>query len=511
MGLVLSNSVRKGGVSKLTINIESKKENMVMKKALLIVVLAVALTFAFAASALADHSPSFYVEWQTGLHESYGALEYGNPVDDSPHSNYLEGTEKCGVCHAVHRAPVPGVSWDTSPSAPASRTPVAGGKYDRQEFAAPVGPDTQMLLQTNVANSCDYCHITTSVGGKQLYAGKTQYRTEGTGLAGAEWDAGFAHHNGCTGCHAVHGVAANYGNVPEYYGDYGTFQGPMASAVLKTRTKGAGGAGNQAYVWQDEVIKAGSAGIAGLASSSIPGMGAWAGLLTADDVSVSPMNVPLFPSAQDAVAGTNVRPDADAADAQVSAFCTFCHQNYGYASEAVVNPDGDRSLFQGPWYALAGTVPNVTGAAGTWVTMNGSGANTAPFKNHPVKSVDGTFTAAGKSASVPAQVAWADASTCRSCHDAGVEGVTGVIVQSYPHFTPGYFHFTKSAAHAGAAMTYAPPVPDVLAFSDAAGIAAAQAWLEDPVSYEEALTVADGQCLKCHVNTTNDAGVGKTY
>ena len=66
---------------------------------------------------------------------------------------------------------------------------------------------------------------------------------------------------------------------------------------------------------------------------------------------VDPLNVPLFPSATDAINGTNVRPDADAAAAQSAVFCTFCHVNYGYASEATVNPDGDRSLFQGPWYA----------------------------------------------------------------------------------------------------------------------------------------------------------------
>jgi len=72
---------------------------------------------------------------------------------------------------------------------------------------------------------------------------------------------------------------------------------------------------------------------------------------------------PALPSATDAINGTNVRPGNGVKDAQVSAFCTFCHTNYGYASEATVNPDGDRSLFQGPWYALAGTVPNVAGTA----------------------------------------------------------------------------------------------------------------------------------------------------
>jgi len=490
-----------------------------MKRVLLVSVLVVALTFAFAASAFADHSPTFFVEWDAdATFTGYGGTTFGNAGTGGPHSNYLEGTEKCAVCHSVHRSPVgPGIKWDTNPTDPSAKTAVAGGQYNRQEFETVGSAPAQMLLQTTVANSCDYCHITTSLGGKQLYAGKTQYRTEGTGLAGAEWDAGFAHHNGCTGCHTVHGVGSNYGNAA-LYGTYGTFQGPIASKVLKVRAKGSGGAVGSAaeYLWQDEIVVAGSAGKASLATSVIPGMPAWGAALATDDARVDPLNVPLFPTVGDAIAGTNVRPDADAYDAQSSAFCTFCHQNYGYASEAVVNPNLSRSLFQGPWYALAGTVPGVTGTAGDWVTMNGAGAYGVAFKNHPVKAVDGAFAAAGKGAAVPAEVAFANASTCKSCHDAPSATGAGVYVQSYPHFNPGYFHFTKSGAHVGAEMTYAPEsggvaIPDKVDFGDAAGLAAVQAWLEDPVSYEEALTVSDGSCLKCHVNSTNDAGVGKTY
>jgi hypothetical protein len=374
-----------------------------------------------------------------------------------------------------------------------------------------------MLLQSTVANACDYCHIITSSGGVQLYGGKTAYRT-------GEWNEGFAHGNACTACHAVHGVANNYGD-PAQYGQYGTFQGPLRPKILKLRTKGAGGAGNLAYVWQDETIAIGSAGRADLiANSGIAGMAAWATAQTPADstgatsppdvTAVDPLNVPLFPSKTDAIMGTNVRPGTDAREAQASAFCTFCHQNYGWASEAVVNPDGDKSLFQGPWYALVGTVPNVEWfgtPVGSYTNSNNQGGQTMPFKNHPLKSVDGTFTAAGKAASVPAQVAFAGSETCITCHDAGVRDTPGFVVVSYPHFTPGYFHFTKTAAHVGGSMTYAPPISDVYAFGDAAGIAAAQAFLDSSTSYDEAITVADGQCLKCHVNAAETAGVGKNY
>jgi hypothetical protein len=497
-----------------------------MKKVLIVLAIVVAMTFAMTATAFADHSPNFYVEWDGASTFTGYAANFGNAGTGSPHQNYLEGTEKCGVCHSVHRAPVYGVKWDTNPAVDASKTAVAGGQYDRAEFDNTAGglqaySQTQMLLQSSVANSCDYCHILTSVGGKQLYAGKPQYRTEGTGLAGAEWDAGFAHHNGCTGCHAVHGVASNYGD-STLWGAFGTFQGPLKSKVLKLRAKGSGGAVNSLaeYAWQDETIAIGSAGKAEFAASGIAGAAAWAGAQTAQDYTgankasfaVDPLNVPLFPSPTDAIMGTNVRPGTGAAAAQSGVFCTFCHVNYGYASEATVNPDADRGLFQGPWYALAGTVPNVTGAAGTWQTMNGATGYGAPFKNHPVKSVYGTFTAAGKGATVPSQVAFTGAETCVSCHDAGAStGADGVLIQSYPHFTPGYFHFTKSAAHVGAAMTNAPAIPDVVAAGDTAGLATVQAWLEDPVNYEEAVTVADGQCLKCHVNAGETAGVGINF
>jgi len=490
-----------------------------------VIAVAAVLVFAMASSALADHSPTFYVEWNAvSSFSGYGGTTFGNagaggPGFNAPHANYLEGTEKCAVCHSVHRAPVPGETWTTSgtPGAQsatqkAQRTKVAGGQYNRAEWVSD-SANTEMLLIDNVANSCNFCHVYTSIGVKQLYAGNVNYINSETGLPGSEWDEGFGHHNSCTGCHAQHGVSNNFGN-PTLYGTYGTYQGTVRSKVLKVRAKGSGGAVGSAaeYLWQDEVIVAGSAG---KADAQLAFGAFWANKLNVDNTRVDSQNVPLFPSATDAIMGTNVRPDADIGDAQVSTFCTFCHQNYGYASEATVNPNGTHSLFQGPWYALAGTVPNVTGAAGTWQTMNGANAYGAPFKNHPVKATSEnlgtTFAAAGKSAALSGPVAFANASTCRSCHDAGVENSTGVIVESWPHFTPGYFHFTKTAANAGSSMTYAPPIPDQINSNNTALITSTQAWLNDPTNYAKAVTVADGQCLKCHVNATNDAGVGKTF
>jgi len=52
---------------------------------------------------------------------------------------------------------------------------------------------------------------------------------------------------------------------------------------------------------------------------------------------------------------------------------------------------------------------------------------------------------------------------------------------------------------------------ELISHNNTALIASTQAWLDDPANYEKAVTVQDGQCLKCHVNATDDAGVGKTY
>lgn len=478
-----------------------------MRRTISIVVVAIVFVIASANLAFADHSPTFYVEWnQSAQFQGYVAT-FGNQGTGNPHQGYLEGTEKCAVCHSVHRAPVPGMKWDTDPANAAARTPVAGGQYNRAEWVSD-SADTQMLLIDNVANSCNFCHVYTSIGNKQLYAGKPEYINSTDALGSDEWDEGFGHHNGCTGCHAVHGVSSNYGDTA-LYGQYGTFQGPLRPKIIKVRAKGA------TTPWQDEVITAGSQGV--VTATSLYGS-FWSSLLVADDTAVDPRNVPLFPSASDAIMGNNPRPDAasNVRDAQVSAFCTFCHQNYGWASENTVNPDGDTSLFQAPWYALAGTVPNVTGTSGSWVSMNAAAGRGAPFKNHPLKFAEATLTADGKSASV-GKAAWVGSSTCRACHDAGRVDAVGVIVQSYPHFTPGYFHFVKSASHVGGTMTNAPrlgngqPVPELLTPAQTAELAQVQAWLDDPVSYEKAVTVADGQCLKCHVDATDTLGVGKTF
>jgi mono/diheme cytochrome c family protein len=183
--------------------IHSNKEYKTMKKLALVLALAVVLTFALTAVAFADHSPSFYIQWNDN-----GGYSEANSSTPSPHAGYAEGTQKCAVCHAVHRAAVAGLGYATDAQRAAiGGDPAQGGietqnppdgsfpadaggtnRAKRATYLVPDGENTQMLLQSDVAGACDYCHIETSVGGEQIYAGAVKYRLEADSASGgSDW------------------------------------------------------------------------------------------------------------------------------------------------------------------------------------------------------------------------------------------------------------------------------------------------------------------------------------
>lgn len=347
-----------------------------MKKILLVTVLAMALVFAFAGSAMARPNGNIYIQW-----DATGA----NAAMPTPHAGYTTATEKCAVCHSVHYAATSGVTWPDTAGAGANAW-TAGTE------------ETQMLLRSSVANACNYCHITTSIGGVQLYGGDaTNYTTE----------SNFAHntHAPCSGCHAVHGA--------------NTFQGPNTSKILRVLTA--------SRPIQPEVIS-GALG--------------------------NPLITPVYASEAAAVADT----PALGKYYQQIAFCTQCHAEYTDASEATITG--------GPgYYDGAGYIPGTE------------------YKGHPMKAAEvGGFTAAGDTISV--QAAWVDAGTCRSCHDAGgTDLAPGVTTNSFPHYTAGYNVFSYTGAYEGV--------------QDAADLTKDYA--------------TDGNCLKCHVNAAQDAGINITF
>lgn len=84
------------------------------KSTFLMVALAVALVFAFAATAHATSSKTWnyqedYYSWGTSFGASDDAAPLLSDIGDNPslpgvHGNYTANTAKCGICHSVHRA-----------------------------------------------------------------------------------------------------------------------------------------------------------------------------------------------------------------------------------------------------------------------------------------------------------------------------------------------------------------------------------------------------------------------
>lgn len=345
-----------------------------MKKTLVIMAIAVALIFAFAATAMARPNGNIYISWDP--------TSGGNAASvASPHTDYQTATEKCAVCHSVHYAATAGVVW----------ADLSGGGTNAWTADA-ASAETEMLLRSNVAGACNYCHITTSIGGVQLYGGV---------VANYTTSSGFNHYGGpaaCSGCHAVHGA--------------NTFQGANTSKVLRVRSD---------RPIQPEVI--GAAG-------------------------GNPAIAAVFADQATAVASGNKY-------LQQIAFCTQCHAEYTDASEATITG--------GPGY------------------YDGGGYTGTEYKGHPLKAADTVFAAQGANTNV--QVAYADSTTCRTCHDAGNVNESGVTSNSFPHFTNGYYVFS----------TWGDSVGDVTAAD---------------VTREYA---TDGNCLKCHVNAAGTSGVNITY
>jgi hypothetical protein len=499
----------------------NKESNM--KKTLLVSMLVVALTFAFAATALAEHAPNNYSTWSATI--------AGNAVEvPTPHAGYSMTTVKCNVCHGVHRSAVAGMNIQNQ---------VGGARIIASTAGSP-----EMLLRSTVSDSCSYCHIDTAIGGVRLFNGNSANRTGSAAFTG-----GWGHETMvCGECHAVHGAE--------------TFKGAAASKILKYTTQN---------FLRDSTV---SPTYFPSPRSAIPNIGnnvaqhtyhdpiTGEDILSAlqdeifvdpDGVTVAAGNVPQFapgnPANGDGISnvinGVNPVHDAvgaDMKDLQVGAFCTLCHGTYASGSEFVVNLDQDSTLWGGTYLTPAGP---------TW-TLSGTNpmAGTFMSKGHPVMKATTNFQASGASAEVAGhQVAWGDANTCRKCHDAGSNDAPDgtVVYSSWPHMTPGYYRFMSAAPDAasyaarnagtaaanysaygtgrtlgmtlpgtgnflvaGAFITPASgsPLPNAAQVASMYSDQSIKGTAADPNS---SVTIGrDGLCLKCHKENAS-AGVGMTY
>jgi hypothetical protein len=176
-----------------------------------------------------------------------------------------------------------------------------------------------MLLRSNVGNACNYCHINTSIGVKEVYAGDPDV----FGYS-QNFTSSFAHNYhdaGCADCHSTHGAQ--------------TYEGPLASKILHQLPR------NRAP--QREVVTA--------TSPSTPS-------------SSGPVPA-LFATAADAYAGTDIAGTGDRW-VQETAFCSSCHYVYSDKSEAAIQERGGTARWhkQHPMKA-ADAAATAAGASGT--------------------------------------------------------------------------------------------------------------------------------------------------
>jgi len=226
-----------------------------MKRILLVAVLAIALVLTFAATASARPNPNIYIEWDdTTVNGAAG-----------PHAGYVTASEKCNVCHAVHYAATADFDSTTEPT---------NASYQGTWSTVGVA-ETEMLLRSSVADSCNYCHIDTAVGGVQIWGGDSD------NYAAGDPSGAFSHsHASCVDCHAVHGA--------------NTFKGGNEAKILRVRA--------------DRPIQA------QVLASTSP---------VEDDI------VPLFADVPAAVASGDKY-------LQQVAFCTQCHKEYTDSSETTI-------------------------------------------------------------------------------------------------------------------------------------------------------------------------------
>ncbi len=426
-----------------------------MKKSIIIVALACAMVFAFAGTAMADHSPQFYFNFQPGagvtsspafmnvFPEHEFNVEFTIDNGTEVHSGYAQTTAKCGVCHSVHRAPVYG-------TATAGTSPTTSSRYQLNPYET-ANADTQLLLRSTAAGACDFCHVTS--GQKLMYGGDATKAWVSSADTAYSWNEFYGHTTGCPSCHSTHGASTLPGSKNLKY------DGVKASSGFNLRV-------------QDEIFGG-----------------------------------PLWATKADMIAGV-LKPSALAdgvnlRDASITANCSTCHYNYSPDNNTMINDDLDSvALFQsGAWskpngslfvYNTATQVPSAALGAGAW-------GNTFVMKyhNHPMKNADVLFTSPGAGGlATDGSVANFDSYNCVSCHTAPRSTVMdgAYIVQSFPHYTPGYYKF-MGALDQGAFQT---PATKADVDLGRAGYYNQPKWMATLGHLGRPAVMNDGYCLKCH-------------
>jgi cytochrome c553 len=314
-----------------------------------------------------------------------------------------------------------------------------------------------MLLKSSTSRACLYCHVVEAP--TKMYAGDSTLAVVGDTAFG--WGAFYAHTTGCVSCHAVHGANT-----------FKSADGTVNSLILKAQ--GVKSLGTIPLAVQPEVYGGGGS---------------------------------LYTSKANMLAGTVAAAGVTPKAAAITAQCSICHANYAVGEETInanyLNPE----LFQPASWATAngattrvvvGTtaapvsvLPGVPGITYTAASGGSAGSLIMAYKNHPMKAGGQAFKGAGASAFFTTNnvaVSATGSQVCQSCHNAPetlIEG--GYYVQSFPHYTPGYYKFMAAQDQSA----FSTPV------TNAEFAAGRQAFFSNPLTNKPAI-MNDGYCTKCH-------------
>lgn len=161
---------REVNVTNMNTNYKISRKGTSMKRATLIAVLALTILFAMTASAFAE------VNTLTGNFQAWDSGHAGNG-NGTPHVSYSTTSEKCAVCHSVHNA----------------------------DYANPAGGQN-ILLRSDKADACTYCHMDASITSNRPYAETATNYTTDTVFNHSNSSAVLTSYSGCPSCHSVHGA-----------------------------------------------------------------------------------------------------------------------------------------------------------------------------------------------------------------------------------------------------------------------------------------------------------------
>ena len=107
----------------------------------------------------------------------------------TPHSGYSQSTAKCGVCHAVHRAPTAGTAANATIDNGGTAT--TSSRYKGSAWTAQA--TTQMLLKSTTSGACLYCHVAEAP--VKMFGGDMTLALAGESAFG--WNEFYGHTTGC--------------------------------------------------------------------------------------------------------------------------------------------------------------------------------------------------------------------------------------------------------------------------------------------------------------------------